>query len=63
MSRESDSTVVEHSSIIVGENIITPSLTVTNLGVVLDRIIMLLLLLFCRYVCMYFLAALVLVCV
>ena len=29
--------LVEHSSIIVGENIITASLTVTNLGVVLDR--------------------------
>ena len=29
--------LVEHSSIIVGKNIITASLTVTNLGVVLDR--------------------------
>ena len=29
--------MVEHSSIIVGKSIITASLTVTNLGVVLDR--------------------------
>ena len=29
--------LVEHSSIIVGKNIITASLTVTNLRVVLDR--------------------------
>ena len=29
--------LVEHSSIIVGKNIITASLTVTNLGIVLDR--------------------------
>ena len=29
--------LVKHSSIIVGKNIITASLTVTNLGVVLDR--------------------------
>ena len=28
--------LIEHSSIIVGENIITALLTVTNLGVVLD---------------------------
>ena len=29
--------LVEHSSIIVGKNFISESLTVTNLGVVLDR--------------------------
>ena len=29
--------LIEHSSIIVGKNIITASSTVTNLGVVLDR--------------------------